>query len=131
MRFPPSRAITLCWQQLLDARIDRLAYLEDKRTNLIEDANDTREELESLLGGEEDNAGEGGAEEEEGGGGGGEEEDEEEDEVSIFEQRLQLLEELARVTAELDAVRLQEWVRSIGRPVPHSSHFREPFSPHV
>ena len=68
-------------------------------TGMIEDV---RDELESLLGREEDNAG-----------GGGAAEGKEEEEMSVLEQRLQLQEELEQLMADLNAVRLQEWVRNI------------------
>lgn len=64
---------------------------------MIEDLDDLAEHLESLLGGEENNAGE-----QDNAGG-----------ASLEEQRLQLQEELARLTSKLDAVRIQEWVRCI------------------
>lgn len=63
---------------------------------MVEDVDDLTGQLESLLDNEEDNAGEGAAEE-----------------TSLEEQRLQLQEELTTLTSKLEAVRIQEWVRSI------------------
>eukprot|EP00752_Nemacystus_decipiens_P005625 g5090.t1 len=81
-------------EQLFDAKEDRLEYLAEQRENRIEDLKEVTGELERLLDDEEkaDNT-----------------DEEEAGEVSLVEQRLQLQEELASVTAELAAVRRQEW----------------------
>eukprot|EP00903_Cladosiphon_okamuranus_P020846 g19145.t1 len=53
-------------EQLFDARTDRLEYLDEKRTYMIEDLDDATEQLGNLLAGEEERRGGGGGE---GGGG--------------------------------------------------------------
>lgn len=82
---------------------------------MIEDVDDLTEELERLLGGEEGNAGEGEGEAEG---------------MSLEEQRLQLQEELATLQSKLEAVRIQEWVRSSSsyRPMPEMSMYYVQYS---
>lgn len=89
---PPSTALV---QDLFDARTDRIEYLEDKRTCLVEQISDLKEQLESLfLGDTQEEVAEDDSE------GGGEQ-----------EERLQLEEELAGLSSQLEGIRIQEWVR--------------------
>lgn len=92
-------------QEIFSARTDRLEYLEEKRSYMLEDINDLTEQLASLLSGEGDEERGGGAEE-----------------ASLKEQWLQLQEELERVSSKLEAVRIQEWVRNIGPSSARDTH---------
>lgn len=84
-------------QDLFDARTDRFEYLEDRRTCLIEEISELKEQLEGILLGDTE-------EEEESAGDDGEG-------AVGQEERFQLEEELAGLSSKLEGIRIQEWVR--------------------